>query len=348
MNEQNIHPENEVDKVRRILAASLNDTRSHLNADEELFPYVDGKLRGPEREIVESHLDDCEACRSEVAELTALRHAGKSGRLWQLGIAAGLAIPLVALGLWWRAADPGRDRSVDSGPPPSKPRAVATGLAPPSYANPEWTALVAAALDQGRLPDSSNVFRESRGTVRGVTETAEIALAPSGTAIDTERPHFTWPPAEGASYVVSVVIDEQNIVTGPSLRTPRWTCDRALQRGRSYVWQVEVFHRDGRSEVLPAPPAPPARFYVLSGTEHAELLAATTGHPHDHLLLAVLYSRFGMQNEAAKELRQLATRSSESPAIDRLIRQSAGRDAGERGLRSPADPSPRDSTRTTP
>ena len=43
----------------------------HLDADAQLIPYVDGALDEADREIVESHLDDCPSCRADVADLRA-------------------------------------------------------------------------------------------------------------------------------------------------------------------------------------------------------------------------------------------------------------------------------------
>lgn len=51
----------------------------HLDPDEQLIPWVDGTLDDADREIVESHLDDCPLCRADAADLR-LHAAPSSGK----------------------------------------------------------------------------------------------------------------------------------------------------------------------------------------------------------------------------------------------------------------------------
>jgi len=80
-----------------------------------------------------------------------------------------------------------------------------------------------------------------------------------------------------------------------------WTCDVELPRGRAYTWQVEVRRGDATS-MLPMPPAPPARFEVLSARTKEALDAVRRDWPDDHLLLGVLCARAGLREAALEEL----------------------------------------------
>jgi len=68
---------------------------------------------------------------------------------------------------------------------------------------------------------------------------------------------------------------------------------------------------------MPAPPAPPAIFRIISQRERDELVRARAEAGDDHLLLALLYARAGIVDEARRELHAYE-RSSRDPLAGRL------------------------------
>lgn len=283
------------DAVRRILLDDLAETR-HLDPDTELFPYADGSADAATREIVETHIEYCATCR---ADLEVLRRKPRSrGRLgWVLAAAAVLAGLVAFLTL----------RTPPAPTPPSRPPVVS--VEKPAYERPEWAALVATTLRTGHLPTAAilSTLRASSETLRGSPSGESPSLEPAGVVLDTTRPDFSWPPAADATYRVVVVTGDEKVASSPRLTTAKWHPDRDLRRGEIYSWQVEV----GKGEAstwLPSPPARPAMFRILSASEHDELAAARAAHPDDHLLLATLYAKVGMEREAKEELKRLDPR----------------------------------------
>src|SRR5437762_2960218 len=76
-------------------------------------------------------------------------------------------------------------------------------------------------------------------------------------------------------------------------------------RGTTYQWQVKI-ERNGSVDIIPAPPAPRAPFRVLEADIHDELEQARSRVPTDHLLLAALYARAGLETASAEEISRLA------------------------------------------
>ena len=77
------------------------------------------------------------------------------------------------------------------------------------------------------------------------------------------------------------------------------------------------------SRILPAPPTPPARFFVLDRRNYDDLVAARREHPDDHLLLAALYARGGLEGKAQEQLRALGEAS--DPRVRRICAHELGR-----------------------
>lgn len=285
-------------RVGAILMRELEEDAGHPD-EARLRALAGNTLDAAEREIVESHVEDCDSCRSTLATL------GKRPRVPAMAIAAGAAIAVATVLLWPRDPAPPA-RPVAAAPaairktPVPAPAVVA---APPRYANVEWERLVEDARRSGRLPIAAvaGVVRAEPGRLRGKPVPRADALAPAGVVIETVRPELTWPATDGAAYVVSMFEGDREVARSPRLTRNRWTPERALRRGRIYVWQVEVL-RGETSEIIPQPPAPQALFAVVAAEAQRALQAARAAHPDDHLLLAVLYARAGMEREANEEL----------------------------------------------
>lgn len=91
---------------------------------EGLEQYVAGRLAEPDRDLIEHHLLECEACAGEVQLLAGvrdeLRPASRVPRAWAAAVAAGLVVAVGAGVMWMRQTAPSAP-----GPAASMP-AVAT------------------------------------------------------------------------------------------------------------------------------------------------------------------------------------------------------------------------------
>lgn len=282
----------------------------HLDPEAELIPYVDGTLGPVEREIVETHLDDCAMCAAEVADLRAA--VRPAPRRWWLGVVAAVLFlgVLVAVILALRSS------RLAPAPPPvvrRQPETTTTAAVPTPpvrtaarYADPEWEHLVADAISSGDLPRSRRLdaLQSGADVLRG-TSTAPDAIAPAGIVVEDARPTFTWPRREDGVYEVFLFDGDRQVARSGSLSAPSWTPPTELPRGRTLTWQVEISRKDAL-ETIPAPPAPPARFLVVSESEERELRRAGEAKDADDLLLAVLYARAGLRRESEEALRKAA------------------------------------------
>src|SRR6185436_4957684 len=106
---------------------------AHLST-AELFGRVDGTLDAATRSAVEAHLEECDLCREDVADLEPLRAGSAPRRTWiQLAAAAVLAAGVFAAIL----------RLPDRTPIPLRvERARLKQVEPPRYANADWQKLV--------------------------------------------------------------------------------------------------------------------------------------------------------------------------------------------------------------
>ena len=84
------------------------------------------------------------------------------------------------------------------------------------------------------------------------------------------------------------------------------------------MWQVES-SAAGREVTAPVPPAPPARFTVLSAAEAGRLAHA----PVSHLVRGVLYADAGLLDDAERELTELKQQNPGSELVQRFVDQLA-------------------------
>ncbi len=310
----------DIARTQELLAAEAAE-QPHLD-EAELFGLVDGTLDDDTRAFVRAHLDTCAGCREDAADLRRLHPTRRVHPAWIGLAAASIAVALLSILLV--------GRNPPAPPPISPDRPVVTPDNPvpiqvpahPPYATAEWNALVNGALASSRLPFPGDLalLRGEAESLRGETidgdDTLRNTLWPMGVYVDAVRPVLSWPAGgSSATYVVTIMEGDDEVVHSPELRRPRWTPPRPLARGHTYTWQVEV-SRDGSTDVLPSPSAPPAMFRIVRAADHEALTAARERHPDDHLLLAVLCARAGMEAEAKEHLARLAV--SADPRIQRL------------------------------
>jgi hypothetical protein len=171
---------------------------------------------------------------------------------------------------------------------------------------------VLAALSAG-----SGRFRSGDA---GHVETFSL-LGPAGIVTESDRPTFRWRPLVGASSYIVTVFDPEGrrIESSEPLTTTEWIPPRPLERGVIYVWQVGAA-KDGKTVNAPRPPAPEARFGVLSRESATALQQVRTAHGSSHLTMGVWYWREGLAVEAEHEFEALARDNPNSVVADRLLK----------------------------
>jgi hypothetical protein len=282
----------------------------HLQFESQLVPYVEGTADAAETEIIETHLEECPACREDVEDLRETRRALQRRRprraRWAV-LSAAAALPLIVTALvFFRRPDP----------PPVTPRVV---VPPPvtetrmavtpsrTYANPAWQRLIATAIAEKALsfPASLAELTPAADTLRDTGDAVQGSLDPVGRVIRDVRPRLTWTARAGATYVVLIYAGDEEVARSKSLRVPYWTPPRPLARGRTYAWQVNV-RTDETDEILPRAEEPQALFRVTSVEDEKNIDAALRAHPDDPLLHAVVYAAAGLREEAEAALRKAA------------------------------------------
>jgi len=274
------------EELERLLRSYLDPDDEHPDLDGVLFRYADGTLDRQQRAEVDAHIEHCARCREDLADAVATQRSVERRRrpaAWL--IAAALAAIVVAAALRW-------------------PRREAA-MPPPAVSVPaEWRALVRQARAERRIdaPPAVRALQVERDMLRDrPARPAAGTFAPSGTVIETRQPDLHWPAQNDAAYQVRIFEKEREVARSPLLHETRWTPPQTLDRGATYVWQVEI-PVSGGATILAAPPDPPALFTVLDEKTAAMVEDAHRRFPDDRLLLAVLYARSGVRDGAEEEL----------------------------------------------
>jgi len=172
-------------------------------------------------------------------------------------------------------------------------------------------AVLAEALRSGRAPVPSSIaaLGGRQLTLLGPTASASVLAprTPVATAVDAARPAFEWTaPPDATSFVVAVF--DQNldkVAESEPLSTTRWTPGTPLPRGATYMWQIRA-RTAGGEVTAPAPPAPEARFAVLSREDADRVAAWRREYAASPLTLGVLLARVGLIGEAWTYLDRVA------------------------------------------
>jgi hypothetical protein len=285
------------DSIRQALGGEIGEHPTY----EMLEQIVDGTADDVTREIVESHAEVCPACNAELRDLTELAVPPSSSRAWIPWLAAAAAIIVVIL----------TGAYLLTRREPVSPPVVTTTQQPVTrtvdaspYGRADWDAAVRDAIARGAIdaPPRVRELQRPRDILRRPGDApAEVVMSPAGTVVESATPALTW-SAKPGRYVVSIFDGFDRVAQSDVLRSGSWRVTKMLARGRTYTWQVEI-RRGASVETLPAPPAPPALFYVVGERDAAMLAEAQRRFPNDHLLLGVLHARLGMQQAALEELR---------------------------------------------
>jgi hypothetical protein len=306
----------EVDGHAHLLHATIGDDEGPWHPEpSDIAAYADGTAGPAEREIVASHLEDCALCREDVEDLAKLRRSQSRSHAWRIAIAAAAAVAAVVITIILLRSAGRREPALPPVAPvaTTQPTTRTTASEPqaygPRYANAEWEQLVRTALESERLPIARGIDVVP-DVLRGPGDNTSTDLVPSGIVIDETRPRFSWPSHAGAKYVVSIYSRDDLVAQSEALTEARWKPAVPLARGRTYVWQVKATldpQRESIHQIIPAPPAPPATFHIVSKRDHDELAEALRLHRHDYLLHAVLYARAGLREEALRALSRAGT-----------------------------------------
>jgi hypothetical protein len=184
---------------------------------------------------------------------------------------------------------------------------------------------VRAALLAGRAPSSAELEglgARSNERLMGAPGSSSFGLrGPVGVVVRSETPTFRWNALEGATgYTVNVFDSGFNrVMTSGPVNKTEWTATRPLTRGTLYLWQVTATV-GGKEIQAPAPPAPEARFRVLSRAQTESLTRGEKLYAGSHLMLGLLYSRAGLLDEAEREFRALVSANPDSQAAQRLLK----------------------------
>jgi hypothetical protein len=175
-----------------------------------------------------------------------------------------------------------------------------TGL---SSVSPDEEDLIRTALRTGRLPAGPPLLPAASADMPAL-------FGPAGTRVASDRPQFRWRAMRDArTYRVTVFDDaRQEVAHSADLGVTWWRPEKPLPRGLRLSWQV-----------TPGPPEP-AQFEIVPAYAASRIEAARAIRPPSHLLLALLYAREGVRDEAATELTTLSAMNRNSPVVDSLVR----------------------------
>lgn len=290
---------------------------------------------GPVDLRLATHIRQCPQCRAEVEDLRQFAKTIPKPRSRALryylpaAIAAAIAVIAIALTrpgmktpslptapaetLAFAIHDAGQTIGIDHDGKPA-------GLS--ALALTDQSAVV-DALRAGRIsvtpaPDTLKSNRSVLLGPGGDTEQFRV-LTPIGEIVLAARPEFRWQALKGAlRYRVEIYdLSFTLIAASPDLRELSWTPSNPLPRGKTFVWQVSAIRGDEKIRA-PQPPAPEARFQIVSEAQAAAVERARSAEPVSHLLVAIRLAQAGLQNEASKELDQLAAENPDSTLVKSL------------------------------
>lgn len=147
-------------------------------------------------------------------------------------------------------------------------------------------------------------------------------IGPVATAVEAERPTFRWSALkDAASYVVRLYdTDYSSVAESPALTATSWTPSVPLARGKSYTWTVTATTPAGDIK-SPVPPAPEARFQILSRTSKEEIDGTRAKYGDSRLIMALLYVQTGLLDDAEMQFQELARQNPDSPSVKNLLHQ---------------------------
>jgi putative zinc finger protein len=308
----------------------------HL-AYEQLEAYVDKTMSHADREVAQAHLAMCSSCSGDVRDLNTFRvelasSKGRAKREWWAGFAAlwltprRVALVLATVVLIGSAVEVGRWKLI--------PHVETTNS---HGTNTETLLAIGALPTKERAEIREAISQQSIRTpavlagLRGPSETLLGAshedasfevLHPLGEMVLDANPLFRWQPQTGATSYSVVIFDPSlnPVQSSPALTTTQWSAEQALQRGRTYLWQVTAKLRNGQKISSPRPPSPEAKFRVLDQEKADELMRFRAAHQDAHLVLGIVYAEAGILEQAEHELALIPENNPEHGAAQNLLK----------------------------
>ena len=301
--------------VNRSIAWLQAEVGSHLRQDhlsEETIVALAGGEVIPE---AAEHLRTCSSCRREVDDLRKFAAkkrapaANRNFRIW--AVAAAILIAVLGPLFWIWTQRSGHPELAEG-------LRDAGGSLPPDYA-----AIVEQSQRSGQLEIggvAASLGRKQEVLLGRAPHENRFALNhPIAESMLSGCPQFSWQAFAGASTYRVEVYDEAFRKAGesPDLTATTWIPAEPLPAGHVYSWIVIA--RAGSDEVRePVPPSPEAKFAVLPPEEVERLSDVRRRFPNAHLLLAALYARAGVLEEARAELKILQSANPGSTLVPRL------------------------------
>jgi hypothetical protein len=293
---------------------------------------VAGRLPENQRLEATRHVTSCEICRSSAEAMELVRDetlavpVRRTATRWYAAVlAVAASLLLVALVRYWplhprveahavvaSLLDGGRKIELDT----------SGNLRGMESASSGERNLVIDALRQGSLTAGAVLPADFPGVL--LTPDAASAqpfslIGPIHTKVLSDRPAFTWQAYQGATAYQVLVTNEalDPLARSGRITATRWQPGTPLPRGSILLWQVRAWH--GAEMVsAPAPPAPPARFEIVSDRIAARLEELRNSPRPSHLLAAVICAREGLRDEADDEMQILVRENPDSPLVRRL------------------------------
>jgi len=144
---------------------------------------------------------------------------------------------------------------------------------------------------------------------------------PVATAVESATPTFRWNAVEGAENYTVTIYDagSRKVLTSGPISKSAWKAASALERGRTYSWQVRAI-KDGHEVLMPPPAAPDAKFRIIGQNKLQEIQLARKSHAKSYLVLGVVYAEAGMLDESEAEMQKLLDANPKSPVARSLLR----------------------------
>jgi hypothetical protein len=145
-------------------------------------------------------------------------------------------------------------------------------------------------------------------------------IEPFRTAVRHTRPRFSWSPVrEARSYRVAVFnADYDEIAHSETLNDTSWTPATPLPAGVDLSWHVVAVTDAGELSSAGSDRAE-AVFRVLTSKERNAIAAAEEQDHGSHFLRGLLYSRYGLLHDAAREFRRVREQNPDSPIARELL-----------------------------
>jgi hypothetical protein len=313
------------DAVRRALSALRTDEAIEHPGQDVLEAYVEGRLSPEDRQAVDRLAAQSAIVAEDLADLQAVHQVLSQGR--QVATATPREEgPVEGLNIQWGriAAAAAVAASILVGVWLTRP-APATLTVPQQAASAltaDEQARVTSVLTAGRIVLAPQIaaLNPPEGTLLGATaQPPRFRLrAPTGTAVMTPRPAFTWDDAGADAYTIAVFDQTFSEVARARISATTWVPDTDLPRGSTYAWQVTA-HFVNSNDTEPKPPRPEARFTVVDAATAEKLAALRARLSDEPLSLGVLLAEAGLIADARVALARAADMPESSALAQRLI-----------------------------